>query len=111
MTRGSYSDIEALYTPLDTFLAPSYQLLVFIIIHGVWFYHLCYLDRKDHIIKEQPMKIEWVFISRAHHVRESKTVLDSGFHAVGSRFKTLNFSLCQRNLDSGFLSLMGFRNP
>ena len=47
MTRDSYSDIEALYKPLDTFLAPSYQLLVFIIIHGVWFYHLCYLDRKD----------------------------------------------------------------
>ena len=38
------------------------------------------------------------------HVRESKTVLDSGFHTVDS-------SLCQWNLDSGFHSLVGFRIP
>ena len=77
MTRDSYSDIEALYTPFDTFLTPSYQLLVFIIIHGVWFYHLCYLDRKDKVIKEQPIKIEAVFISRDPHVKETNTVLNS----------------------------------
>ena len=29
------------------------------------------------------------------HVRESKTVLDSGFHAMDSRFQVLNASLCQ----------------
>ena len=38
------------------------------------------------------------------HVRESKTVLDSGFHTVDS-------SLCQWNLDSGFHLLVGFRIP
>ena len=29
------------------------------------------------------------------HVGESKTVLDSGFHAVDSRFQVLDFSICQ----------------
>ena len=38
------------------------------------------------------------------HVRESKTVLDSGFHTVDS-------SLCQWNLDSGFHLLVGFQIP
>ena len=35
-------------------------------------------------------------------VRESKTVLDSGFHAGDSWFQVLDPSLCQWNLDSGF---------
>ena len=39
---------------------------------------------------------------------KTKTVLDSGFHAVGSGFQILDSSLCQRNLDSGFQSLVGF---
>ena len=38
------------------------------------------------------------------HVRESKTVLDSGFH-------TVNSSLCQWNLDSGFHLFVGFQIP
>ena len=33
-------------------------------------------------------------------VRESKTVLESGFHAVDSGFQALDSSLCQWNLDS-----------
>ena len=45
------------------------------------------------------------------NVRESKTILDSGFHAVDSRFQLLDSSLCQWNLDSGFQSLVGFRIP
>ena len=45
------------------------------------------------------------------NVRESKTVLDSGFHAVDSTFQLLDSSLCQWNLDSGFQSLVGFRIP
>ena len=45
------------------------------------------------------------------HIRESKTVLDSGFHAVDSRFQVLDSSLCQWNLDSGFQSLEEFRIP
>ena len=94
MTRSSWSDKETLYKPLDKFLTPSYQLLVCIIIHGVWFYHLCYLDRKDHVIKEQPIKIELVFLSRSHHIRESKTVLDiwiplRGFQIQGTEFQFL----------------------
>ena len=48
------------------------------------------------------------------------TVLNSGFHAVDSRFQELDSSLCQWNLDSGFQSLMcpgllelysGFQSP
>ena len=38
------------------------------------------------------------------YVRESKTVLDSGFDTVDS-------SLCQWNLDSGFHSFVGFQIP
>ena len=39
-------------------------------------------------------------------VRKSKTVLDSDFHTVDSGFKVLDFNF-QRNLDSGFQSLVG----
>ena len=48
------------------------------------------------------------------------TVLNSGFHAVDSRFQELDSSPCQWNLDSGFQSLMcpgllelysGFQSP
>ena len=39
---------------------------------------------------------------------ESKTVLDSGFHAVDSGFQIVDSSLRQWNLDSGFQSLVGF---
>ena len=44
-------------------------------------------------------------------LRESKTVLESGFQAVDSGFQDLDSSLCQWNLDSGFQSLVGFRTP
>ena len=40
---------------------------------------------------------------------ESKSVLDSEFHAVDSGFQVLDSSLCQWNLDSWFQSLLGFR--
>ena len=42
------------------------------------------------------------------HVRESKTVLDSGFHAVDSGFQVLESGIFQWNLDSGFRWLVGF---
>ena len=45
------------------------------------------------------------------HIRESKTVLDSGFHDTGSGLQVLDSSICQWNLDSGFQSLVGFRIP
>ena len=41
------------------------------------------------------------------HVRESKTVLDSGFHAVDFGFQLLNSGFCKWNLNSGFQSLVG----
>ena len=44
----------------------------------------------------------------SQYVRESKTVLDSGFHATDSGFQVLDSSLCEWNLDSGLPSLMGF---
>ena len=44
-------------------------------------------------------------------IRESKTVLDSAFHAVDSWFQVLDSSLFLWNLDSGFQSLVGFRIP
>ena len=50
-------------------------------------------------------------IFRPMYLRESKTVWDSGFNAVDSRFQALDSELCQWNLDSGFQSLKGFRIP
>ena len=42
------------------------------------------------------------------HIRESKPVLDSGFHAVGSGFQALDsWFFGKWNLDSGFQSLVG----
>ena len=43
------------------------------------------------------------------HVRESRMVLDSEFHAVDSGFQVLYSSVCQQ--DSGFQSLVGFWIP
>ena len=43
------------------------------------------------------------------HVRESKTVLDSGLNIVDSGFQVPDSSLCQWNLDSGFQLPVGFR--
>ena len=40
-----------------------------------------------------------------------KTILDSGFHAMDSSPETVFRILSQWNLDSGFQSLVGFRNP
>ena len=45
------------------------------------------------------------------HVRESKTVSDSGFHAVDSGVQVLDYSLCQWNTDTRFQSLLRFRTP
>ena len=39
------------------------------------------------------------------HVRESKTVLESGFRTVDSGLQVLDSSICQENLDSGFQNL------
>ena len=47
----------------------------------------------------------------ALHVKESKTFLDSEFHAVDSGLQVPHSSLCQWNLDSGLQSLVGFRFP
>ena len=44
-------------------------------------------------------------------LRESKTVLDSGFYAVDSGFQVRDSSCCQWNLGSEFQSLVGFRIP
>ena len=37
--------------------------------------------------------------SNSPHGKESKTVLDSGFHVVESGFQVLHFSLCQWNYE------------
>ena len=55
------------------------------------------------------MKVQVVFLLL--HVREHKTVLDSGFHAVDSGIQVLNASFCRWNLDSRFQLLVGFRIP
>ena len=47
------------------------------------------------------------FTSITPRIRESKTVLDSGFHAVHFGFQLLDSSFCKWNLDSGFQSLVG----
>ena len=51
-------------------------------------------------------------LSHRPHAKQSRTVLDSGFHAVDSRFQVLDswFSY-QWNLDSRLQSLVGFRIP
>ena len=43
------------------------------------------------------------------HARESRTVLDSGFHAVDSGFQVLDACLFLWNLDSGFQSLWTYQ--
>ena len=49
-------------------------------------------------------------VYKSPRVRESKTFLDSGFHAVDSGFQVIDSgSLCQWNLDSGLQSLAGLR--
>lgn len=48
---------------------------------------------------------------KSPHIRESITVLDSGFHAVDSGFQVLDSWICHWNLDPGFQSWMWFRIP
>ena len=53
------------------------------------------------------------FHSRAtfrHMLGNPGKVLDPGFHATDLGFQVLDSSLCQWNLDTGFQSLVGFRN-
>ena len=54
-------------------------------------------------------------LRRSPHVRESKTILDSGFHAVDSGIPDttgfLLWILWQWNSDSRIQSLLGFRIP
>ena len=57
-----------------------------------------------------PCKLIYL-VHDSSHARKSKTVLDSGLHAVRSGFQVLDSSLCQWNLDSGFQSLVGFQIP
>ena len=45
------------------------------------------------------------------HVKKSKTVLDSGFHAVNSGFQVVNPNSQWNSLNSRFQSLVGFRIP
>ena len=56
-----------------------------------------------------------VLITASHVRRESKTVVDSGFHAVDSRFQVLDsgFFVSETWIpDSGFLELFsGFQSP
>ena len=47
----------------------------------------------------------------APQVRESKTVLDFGSHAVDYIFQVLDISFYQWELNSGFHSLLGFQFP
>ena len=49
----------------------------------------------------------YLYFQLSPQVRESKTVLDSGFLAVDSGFRIL----CQWNFFSGYQSLVGFRTP
>ena len=53
-----------------------------------------------------------VRIFESPHARESKTVLDSGFHAVDFRIPGTGFLIFfYWNLDFGFQLLVGFRIP
>ena len=55
--------------------------------------------------------IRYMTLHFSPHVRKSKTVLDSGFHAVDFGFQELDSGLFRSNLDPRFQSLMGFRIP
>ena len=54
-----------------------------------------------------PIESENGLLLESPHVKESKTVLDSRFHAMDSGFQVLVSSLCKWNLESGFQSLVG----
>ena len=66
--------------------------------------------RLTKIVEKNPCKLIYL-VHDSSHARKSKTVLDSGLHAVRSGFQVLDSSLCQWNLDSGFQSLVGFQIP
>ena len=66
--------------------------------------------RLTKIAEKNPCKLIYL-VHDSSHARKSKTVLNSGLHAVGSGFQVLNSSLCWWNLDSGFQSLVGFQIP
>ena len=72
------------------------------------------------------LSVKFVMICVSHYVRKCKTVLDSGFHAVESKFQVLNFGFLvsgtwipdfNRLRDSEFLELnsgfpsSGFKIP
>ena len=58
-------------------------------------------------IRKAPSKKE-----KSPHVMDSKTVLDSGVHAVDTGFEVVDSTLFQWNLYSGLLQLyFGFQSP
>ena len=65
----------------------------------------CYACSKSHVT----LLTLTLLMQLSLHVKESKTVLDSGFHTVDSGFQVLDSSLCQWNLDSGFQLFTGFQ--
>ena len=68
-----------------------------------------YNEKMEKILYWKILRENRKFLLCPRHVREFKTVLDSGCHAVESGFQVLDPKLCQWNLDSGFPSLVGFR--
>ena len=56
-------------------------------------------------LKQHKSLTGFVFKNLSSHVRESKTVLDSGFQVMDSAFQVLDSSY-QWNFDSGFQSLV-----
>ena len=51
-----------------------------------------------------------VFVKRTW-ILDSSRLWDSGFHTVNFGFQVLDSRICQKNSDSGFQSLVGFRIP
>ena len=67
---------------------------------------LCMRDNSGQVARSRCL------VSSSPHGRESKTVLDSGFHAMDSGTKDrIPERLCQWKLGSGFKSLVGFQTP
>ena len=88
---------------------------------GPWHYVLCgsillraeqELEQGNHkVIVRFTLLFDWLNPLKDLDVLLDKTVFDSGFKALDSGSQVLGLSLYKWNLDSGFQSLVAFRNP
>ena len=69
------------------------------------------VKKRRKILRFKPSAAEKKQHANSSHVASSKTVLDSGFHALDSGIQVLYSSLCQWIMDSKCLLFVGFWIP